>query len=787
VESVLPGPQPEDEGTGRFGATSIDDRGGGESMGRRQRAVSSVTTAILVLGLAACRGEHEAPGEIRGRAVPSAVVAARGARQDAAVRALDALRAGRGTAPAKQILFGDLHVHTTFSGDAFAMSLPLMQGEGAHPPADACDFARYCSDLDFWSINDHAEALSPQHWRETKESIRQCNAVAGDQTAPDVVAFLGWEWTQVGATPEDHYGHKNVIFREIAEDRVPVRAISARSGRLVGAMVARPPLWQRLTVPLLDFRNRQRYFDFGLFQEDVRRVPQCAEGVDVHELPEDCHEIALTSEVLFEKLSQWGFDTIVIPHGTTWGLYTPPGTTFDKQLTARAHDPGKQILIEVYSGHGNSEEYRDWRAVRFENGAATCPEPTPEYEPCCWRAGEIIRSRCDDPASPSCEQRVLAARRLHLSGGAGGHLAVPGATAADWRDCGQCRDCFLPAFSYRPGSSVQYAHAIRNFDADPPVAFRFGHIASSDNHTARPGTGYKEFDRRGMTEATGPRDERWRERLGGPLVDTPPAPAPVDPAGVTVTNIFQFVEGERQASFFLTGGLVAVHADGRDRDAIWQALQRREVYGTSGDRILLWFDAVDAAGVVHPMGSEIVATRAPRFRVRAVGSFEQQPGCPAHSLHALGAARVERLCRGECYHPGDERRRITAIEVVRIRAQQRPGEPVAGLIEDPWRRVECPTTSAGCAVEVEDPEFPLGGRETIYYARAIQEPSEAVNAGALRCEYDEQGTCVALRPCYGDYRTPFDDDCLGPVAERAWSSPIFVHPPPPAAGRPGRR
>ena len=33
-----------------------------------------------------------------------------------------------------QIFFGDLHVHTTFSQDAFLFSLPVIQGEGAHPP-----------------------------------------------------------------------------------------------------------------------------------------------------------------------------------------------------------------------------------------------------------------------------------------------------------------------------------------------------------------------------------------------------------------------------------------------------------------------------------------------------------------------------------------------------------------------------------------------------------------------------------------------------------------------------
>jgi hypothetical protein len=736
---------------------------------RRTLRWGAALSAIL---FAACRGEHQGPGEIKGKEVPPAVVAERDNQQ---LEVVEALVADASTRPSKQILFGDLHVHTTFSADAFVRSLPFLQGEGVHPPADACDFARFCSGLDFWSINDHAEVISPQHWKETKESIRQCNAVAGDAENPDVVAFLGWEWTQVGTTPENHYGHKNVVLVETAEDKVPKRPISALSPQLVGGLRRALPFWQRIQLPLFDFSNRQSYFDFGLYQEELNEVPACPAGVDSRQLPEDCHESAQTPQELFEKLGQLGVDSIVIPHGTTWGLYTPAGSTWDKQLTA-AQNPEGQTLIEVFSGHGNSEEYREWRAVRFdEKGEAVCPAPTPNYLPCCWQAGEIIRSRCGDASAEECERRVEAARIHYLKAGVGGRRAVPGTTVEDWLDCGQCRDCFTPSFNYRPGSSAQYTLAITNFD-DPqnPRRFRFGFIASSDNHSARPGTGYKEYKRRMMTEVAGARDEAWAERMLPPE-EPKDESVPFDPFD-TELQTFQVVDFERQSSFFMTGGLVAVHAEGRNRRSIWDALERREVYGTSGPHILLWFDLLNGPQGTMPMGSEVALSESPRFRVRAVGSLEQKPGCPEHSTAALSPERLEYLCRGECYNPSDERLLIKRIEVVRIRPQKRPGEPVVRLIEDPWRRYDCPPNPNGCEFEFSDPDLVPSDREAVYYVRALQEETEAVNGGGLRCQYNDKGECVKVDPCHGDYRTPYEEDCLWPLQERARSSPIYVKP-----------
>ena len=112
--------------------------------------------------------------------------------------------------------------------------------------------------------------------------------------------------------------------------------------------------------------------------------------------------------------------------------------------------------------------------------------------------------------------------------------------------------------------------------------------------------------------------------------------------------------------------------------------------------------------------------------------------------------------------------------MVRIRPQNRAGEAVDALIEDPWKVLSCPPDPAGCAVEFDDPDFSPSDRDALYYVRAIEEPSMAVNAGNLRCERDAEGNCVRVHPCYGDYRTAYDDDCLSETEERAWSSPIFV-------------
>jgi hypothetical protein len=691
-----------------------------------------------------------------------------------AQRALSATRDDR------QILFGDTHVHTTNSADAFMYSLPMMHGaSGAYPPAYACDYARFVSQLDFYFLTDHAESFTPRQWRDGIDSVQQCNRLAGDPANPDIAAFVGWEWTQVGGTAENHYGHHNVLFKDDSTDKLPARPI-ASVGVGVATVAARSGSGKQSSLlGLLDPRHRDYYASYNDWVMQMAAVPACDPDTPSPDLPAECYETAATPGALFAKLDEWGFDNMVVPHGTTWGFYSPPNSNWRHQLTAENTDNNKTRLIEVYSGHGNSEQFRDF-AVRELNNAGewVCPEPQANYLPSCWQAGEIIRQRClvEDNSADECEARAVEARHNFVQvDGIQGFMTVPGSTPEDWLDAGQARDIYLPAFNYRPQKSVQYGLAVQNHD-DPenPLRYRWGFIGSTDTHSARAGHGFKQEQRLNTSDVTGVRSPFWETIFASSAVRSEYASRSLRADEIDPVSAKLFAsEFERTTSFLNVGGLAAVHSEGRSRDAIWDAMKRREVYGTSGHRMLLWFDLLQADASL-PMGSSVNMDSVPRFRAKAIGSFKQLPGCPDYVVNALEKRHLQKMSQGECYHPSDERYIIERIEVIKIRPQAVAGEAIAPLIEDSWRVFECEPSADGCTIEFEDPDFASEGRDALYYVRALEEPIATINGGNLRTSFDENGQAVDTDICFGDYRVASDDDCHQNQSQRAWSSPIFV-------------
>tara|TARA_B100000686_G_scaffold35331_1_gene36879 strand:- start:3662 stop:5710 length:2049 start_codon:yes stop_codon:yes gene_type:complete len=646
----------------------------------------------------------------------------------------------------KQIFFGDLHVHTTFSQDAFFFSLPMLQGEGVHPPSDACNFARFCSALDFFSITDHAEGLTKDMWNKTVQATKSCNSVSSDNHK-DLIAFAGWEWTQMAGeagNPEEHFGHKNVILKDL--ENIPSVPIGAG---LTGMDYI---LKSKLTPPILllaDFPPEKIDMDFLAYRKETYSIPFCSDLSKEELNYKECKEAAATPKELFNRIDELNLEALVIPHGTAWGIHSPVNSSFLSQLELNQHDENKQRLFEVYSGHGNSEIYKDFRHyITDKNGNKVCPDPTEDFEPCCWRAGEIVKKQCELNKESLCDEKANEVKNEFVSRikDISRFGIIKNSKPEDWLQCGQLKNEFLPAYTYRPLMSAQSSLASKVSSGDSIERFKLGLIGSSDNHKARAGAGYKEFARKAMGDSWGAKD-----------------------------NLTWLIPPERGASFYSTGGLVAVHAESLGREELFTSLYNREVYATSGERILLWFDMIHPKLGKIPMGSEVSSDKSElKFLVKAIGSFKQKPGCPEYVHNSLSKDEVSRLCLNECYNPSDKRNKINRIEVVKIIVTE-DIDNLDEAINDPWKVFNCEDQGEGCSFEFIDSDLSSEEIDTVYYVRAIQEPSLAVGGDPLRCELNEKGECIKTRPCYASGDN-FDakDDCLSLIQERAWSSPIFI-------------
>jgi hypothetical protein len=223
---------------------------------------------------------------------------------------------------------------------------------------------------------------------------------------------------------------------------------------------------------------------------------------------------------------------------------------------------------------------------------------------------------------------------------------------------------------------------------------------------------------------------------------------------------------------FNPGGLAVLWAEENSRDALFEAMRRREAYGTSGPRIQVRFfggygyaaelcSASDfaargyAGGV--PMGGELAgpASEAPVFAVSALAD----PG-----TLDLAGTKLQRIQIVKIWLDG-ETPREAVIDVA--------GDPANGATVDP---LTCNPIGPGagqlCAVWRDpafDPKAP-----SLWYARVVENPSCRWNAHAclaarVDCQ-DPGGVPEGLEPCC-DAAVPKT------IQERAWTSPIFYTPP----------
>ena len=404
----------------------------------------------------------------------------------------------------KHLYWGDLHVHTSYSLDAYSygtFSTPVEAyafARGDESKLNNGAHIRIDRPLDFIAITDHAEWYdflylcsdpekgdheSCRHLR-NKASPEGGGELFGDYVVPSIArdqpemldickadtatcksasiaqwqrvqeeantandsckftAFIGYEWS---ATPGFSHTHRNVIFRS---DQVPKQAF------------------------------------------DYIRYP------DLQELFRQLDASCKPSE---------GCDVITIPHNTNLG----DGVSFDveqetdRELALRAR---YERLIEIHQEKGNSE--------------------------CLAPLGVTDESDCN------FEVRLTKNTRP---------TPKDGFNSQEWERM---------RASYVRGLLLKGLAAYRRSGDKERNPLQLGIIGSTDNHAATPGL-VKESD--------------WQGSVFG--------------IGATATA------RSMSRPDWNPGGLVAVWAEENTRDSLFNAMKRREVYGTSGPRIRLKFGA----------------------------------------------------------------------------------------------------------------------------------------------------------------------------------------------------
>jgi len=219
------------------------------------------------------------------------------------------------------------------------------------------------------------------------------------------------------------------------------------------------------------------------------------------------------------------------------------------------------------------------------------------------------------------------------------------------------------------------------------------------------------------------------------------------------------------------GGLAIVWAEENTRDAIFDAIRRREVYATSGTRPIIrsfggnlpddLCNSSDFAGEGYrggvPMGGEIGAVRgrkSPRFAVHAT----QDPGSAGTPGTPL--ERIQ-IVKGWVDDTGQSQERVFDVTVA------------SGAGIDP---TTCMPTGTGGAAELcavwTDPDFDRSER-AFYYARVLENPTcrwsrQLCNQLGVDCS--DPGSVPA------EFALCCSEDYPDTIQERAWTSPIWYRP-----------
>ena len=602
--------------------------------------------------------------------------------------------------PLRQVLWGDLHVHTSYSFDAISYGNRLEPGDAYRfargesvllPPLD--DQGRGTRSvaldrpLDFVGVTDHGEFLgevslcsspgSPPYDSQTCQDFRS----ASENGAYDFGVLLA------AAAPQrfvDVCGADGLGCQDAARLRWEAMQAAAE------AHYDRSSACEFTAFPAYEYTNTK---DVSNLHRNVLFASEVVPPLPV------THMEASTPLALWEGLREAcseagpGCDVLVLPHNSNLSngqLFTPDygfEATLDEQQRIAALRAEMEPVVEVFQHKGDSE---------CRNGFPGIPD------------------------DPQCDFEKLRSPSDLLCGdetGTGGMRL--------W-GCSHRLDFVRNVLGE---GLVEEARLGLN-------PYRLGFIGSTDTHNGTPGM-VDSYDFPGHVGVVDDTDE-------GRLADG------------TITH---------DGVINNPGGLTAVWSVANDRESIFSALRRREVFASSGPRIPLrffggWDLPADLCGRTQriaeaderavPMGavlSDGAAGQGPTFFVEA----NWDPGVAGKPGALLQQIQVVKVWLDEA---GVAREQVLSVA----------GDADNGADVD---KASCEPMGAGyerlCSVWT-DPE-PSPSRPALYYARVLENPS---------CRWSTR-QCLHF-PSDAMPSRCTDGSVPRTVQQRVWSSPIWVEP-----------
>jgi hypothetical protein len=591
-----------------------------------------------------------------------------------------------------RVYFGDTHLHTANSGDAFTEGNKLS-------PEDAYRYARgeevisstgvpikLSRPLDFLVVSDHAEGLGL--------SIELYNgnpALVADPTLA--------RWNEMlKAGGQQALKAKNEVVAAQSQGTLPA---VTRDPKVVGPIMK--STWQRYTTTADKYNEPGRFTALIGYEwtsvpggNNLHRNVIFRDGKDRADqvLPFSSHQ-SEDPEKLWDWMAQYeartGGQLLAIPHNGNLSN-------------------GRMFELTDFSGQPLTRDYAERRAR--------------------WEVlQEIVQVKGNSETHPTLSPNDEFAGDMGIAGWEYGNLALLGSPQSPE----------MRATTYVRAGLMRGLELEARLGVNP---FKFGVVGSSDIHTSL--SSVEEDNFLGSSITNEARAKRW-------------------------DNVIKEGFGQKRYGWhYLAAGYAAVWATENTRESIWDAMKRREVYGTSGTRMTVRFfggwnfkpedarsrnlaDAGYAKGV--PMGGDLPKAprgKAPTFLVAAL----KDP--------LFGNLDRIQVVKGWLGKDGVAQERVYDVAWGDAE-RRRPGAdgklpPVGDTVDVTTATWTDTIGDPSLAAVWTDPDFDPSVR-AFYYARVLEIPTPRWT------NYDAVRLGVKMSP-----EVPMTQQ------ERAWTSPIWYTP-----------